>query len=198
MAMETALARASLTNVERRDPYKLFHKMDRAALDALTPAFAWGPFLEAQGVADTAIFNVTEPGFFKAFAGLLGTQPLTAWKTYLKWHVTHARAPYLTKAFYQANFDFFSRTLRGVAEPPPRWKRCVRLVDRDLGEALGRVFVEKTFTPETKAKTTSGATTRRSRSSAATSSATCGVPPCSSRNGRWPRSGSPSIAASGR
>jgi endothelin-converting enzyme/putative endopeptidase len=153
MAIETALARASLTNVERRDPYKLFHKVDRAALDALTPAFAWGPFLEAQGVAGVTTFNVTEPAFFKAFSGLLGTQPLSAWKTYLKWHVAHARAPYLRKAFYQANFDFFSKTLRGVAEPPPRWKRCVRLVDGHLGEALGRVFVEKVFSPETKAKT---------------------------------------------
>jgi endothelin-converting enzyme/putative endopeptidase len=152
MAIETALARASLTNVERRDPYKLFHKMDRAALDALTPAFAWGPFLEAQGTPGITTVNVTEPAFFKAFSSLLRTQSLASWKTYLKWHVAHARAPYLTKAYYQANFDFFSKTLRGVAEPPPRWKRCVRLVDANLGEALGRVFVERTFSPETKAK----------------------------------------------
>jgi endothelin-converting enzyme/putative endopeptidase len=153
MAMETALARASLTNVERRDPYRLFHKMDRAGLDALTPGFSWGAFLEAQGLSNATTFNVTEPGFFKSFSAMLRTQPLASWKTYLRWHVAHARAPYLTRAMYQANFDFFSKTLRGVAEPPPRWKRCVRLVDRDLGEALGRVFVEKTFSPETKAKT---------------------------------------------
>jgi endothelin-converting enzyme/putative endopeptidase len=152
MAFETALARASLTNVERRDPYKLFHKFDRAGLDALTPAFAWGPFLEAQGVGLVQTFNVTEPGFFKTFAGMVKTRPLSAWKTYLTWHVVHSRAPYLPRRFDDATFDFFGRTLRGVAERPPRWKRCVRYVDRDLGEALGRVFVEKAFSPETKAR----------------------------------------------
>jgi len=153
MAIETALARASLTNVERRDPYKLFHRMDRAGLDALTPGFAWQPFLEAQGAAGTKVFNVTEPAFFKTFVGLLASRPLGSWKTYLRWHVAHARAPYLTKALYDANFAFFSKVLRGTSEPPPRWKRCVRLVDRDLGEALGRVFVEKTFSADTKART---------------------------------------------
>ena len=81
MALETALARASLTNVERRDPYKLFHKIDLAGLDALTPPFAWEPFLEAQGVAETRVFNVTEPAFFKALAGMLASRPFSSWKT---------------------------------------------------------------------------------------------------------------------
>ncbi len=153
MAIETALARASLTNVQRRDPYQLFHKFDRAGLDALTPGFDWGRFLAAQGASGAAVFNVTEPAFVKAFGAMVATRPLSAWKTYLAWHVVHERAPYLSKKFDEADFDFFSKTLRGIAEPPPRWKRCVRLVDRDLGEALGRVFVDRAFSPETKAKT---------------------------------------------
>lgn len=153
MAIETALAKASLTNVERRDPYKLFHKVSRTELQAMTPAFKWSDFLDAQGLADVTTINVTEPAFFKALDGLLTTQPLAAWQTYLRWHVAHARAANLSKAFDDADFDFYSKTLRGVTEPPPRWKRCVRLVDRDLGEALGRVFVEKTFSADTKAKT---------------------------------------------
>jgi endothelin-converting enzyme/putative endopeptidase len=153
MAIETALAQASLTNVAKRDPYKLLHKMNRAGLEALTPAFMWRDFLAAQGLGDLDSFNVTEPAFFKAFNRLVVNRPLSAWKTYLKWHVLDARADVLAKPFDQANFDFYSKTLRGVKEQPPRWKRCVRMVDSDLGEALGRVFVEKTFSPETKKKT---------------------------------------------
>ena len=153
MALETALANASLTNVAKRDPYKLLHKMDRAGLDRLTPAFKWGDFLAAQGLSELNSFNVTEPAFFKAFNTLIVNRPLPAWKTYLKWHVLDARADVLATPINQANFEFYSKTLRGVKEQPPRWKRCVRMVDGDLGEALGRVFVEKTFSPETKKKT---------------------------------------------
>jgi len=153
MALETALAQASLTNVAKRDPYKLLHKMDRTGLDKLTPAFKWGDFLAAQGVADLDAFNVTEPAFFKALNALIVNRPLSAWKIYLKWHVLDARAAVLAKPFDRANFEFYSQTLRGVKEQAPRWKRCVRMVDADLGEALGRVFVEKTFSPETKKKT---------------------------------------------
>ncbi len=153
MAMETVLARASLTRVEKRDPYKLFHKMDRAKLKALTPAFRWDDYLSQQGLASLKTFNVTEPEYFKTLNQLIQSESLDHWKTYLRWHYAHAWAPYLSSAFQQANFDFFSRTLRGVTEMPARWKRCVRFVDRDLGEALGQVFVARTFTPETKART---------------------------------------------
>jgi putative endopeptidase len=153
MAMETALAKASLTRVERRDPYKLFHKLDRAELRALTPDFDWDVYFHQQGVDDVKITNVTEPDFYKALDALIGSESLDAWKTYLRWHVVHARAPYLSKAFADADFDFYRRTLRGVDEQRPRWKKCVQWVDRDLGEALGEVFVARTFSPETKAKT---------------------------------------------
>ena len=153
MSLETALAQASLTNVAKRDPYKLLHKMNRAGLEKLAPAFKWGDFLAAQSISELNAFNVTEPAFFKTFNALIVSRPLSAWKTYLKWHVLDARASVLAKPFSQANFDFYSKTLRGVKEQPPRWKRCVRMVDSELGEALGRVFVEKTFSPETKKKT---------------------------------------------
>ena len=153
MAIETTLAKASLTRVDRRDPYKLFHKLDRAQLRALTPAFAWDAYLREQGLDGVKLANVTEPDFYEALDGLIASESLDAWKTYLRWHVVHARAPYLSKAFVDADFDFYRRTLRGVNEQQPRWKRCVQWVDRDLGEALGQVFVAKTFSPETKAKT---------------------------------------------
>ncbi len=150
MDIETALAKASLTRVDKRDPYKLFHKMSSAELQALTPSFRWQTYFTDAKVPDPSVINVTEPAFYKELERELKTRSLADWKTYLRWHAVHAASPYLSSAFAQANFAFFSSYLRGVKEMPPRWKRCVRLVDGDLGEALGQVFVEKTFGPDTK------------------------------------------------
>ncbi len=152
MAIETALAKASLTRVELRDPHKLFHKVDRAQFLAMAPSFHWDGYWKALGVAAPPVINVTEPAFFAEVETELKSRSLADWKIYLRWHTAHARAPYLSRAFAQANFDFFSHYLRGTAQMPPRWKRCVRGVDRDLGEALGQVFVARTFTADVKAQ----------------------------------------------
>src|SRR5207248_394430 len=82
----------------------------------------------------------------------LQTRGVADWKAYLRWHLARDKAPYLSTPFVRADFDFYRKYLRGVTELQPRWKRCVQYVDRDLGEALGQVFVEKTFTPDTKAR----------------------------------------------
>lgn len=153
MGIETDLAKKSLTRVQKRDPYNLFHKMDRVQLKALSPNFDWDGFLAAEGLSNLQSFNVTEPEFYREVNRLLASAKLDDLKTYLRWHLAHAWAPYLSTNFQQANFDFYSRTLRGVNEMEPRWKRCVRWVDRDLGEAMGQVFVAKTFGPDTKART---------------------------------------------
>ncbi len=153
MEIETALAKSSLTRVDKRDPYKLFHRFDAKQLAALTPKFRWSGYLAASGLSAVAEFNVTEPEFYKQVNAQLESRSLSDWRTYLRWHLAHAKAQYLSSAFVEANFDFYSKYLRGVKEQPPRWKRCVRYVDRDLGEALGQVFVEKTFSPETKSAT---------------------------------------------
>ena len=150
MEIETALAKASLTQVELRDPYKQFHKMARAKLAAMTPSFGWAAYWKASGLADTGMVNVTEPAFYAEVENQLKARPIADWKTYLRWHAGHNRAPYLSAAFVQEDFDFFSKHLRGIKEQPPRWKRCVRLVDQNLGEALGQVFVSKTFTGDVK------------------------------------------------
>ena len=150
MDIETALAKVSLTRVEKRDPYKLFHKMTRAQLQALTPAFQWATYFKTSNVPDTSTINVTEPAFYKELQTLLQSRTLADWKTYLRWHLVHAKAPTLSSAFVMANFDFYNKYLRGLEQLPPRWKRCVRGVDADLGEALGQVFVQKTFGPDTK------------------------------------------------
>jgi putative endopeptidase len=153
MAIETALAKASLTRVDKRDPYKLFHKMSRKRLEALTPSFRWRRYLAIGGLSGISGVNVTEPEFFKQLEIQLKSRPLADWKAYLRWHVAHARAPYLSSQFVDANFQFYNKYLRGVTELQPRWKRCVRFVDRDLGEALGKVFVDKTFGPDVKRRT---------------------------------------------
>jgi putative endopeptidase len=153
MQMETALAKASLTRVERRDPYKLFHKLTRAQLQALTPSLRWDRYLAAVKLGSVKAVNVTEPAFFKALDAQLKAEPLPHWKTYLRWHLASARAQFLSSPFVNADFDFYSKVLRGVAEMPPRWKRCVRNVDHLLGEALGQEFVRRTFAPKTKEDT---------------------------------------------
>lgn len=152
MRIETALAKASLTRVEKRDPYKLFHKMDLKTLQKTTPGFDWKAYLAAIGAPDVNSFNVTEPAFFKAFHKQLAGKDLEAVKTYLRWHVLEALAPALSPRFDEPHFAFFMQTLRGVERQQPRWKRCVQLVDRQLGEALGQEFVARAFSPELKAK----------------------------------------------
>lgn len=152
MEIETVLALASLTRTERRDPYKLFHKVDRKGLAALMPQFGWDSYLRTLGLARLTTFNVTEPAFFKELQIQLQAQTLADIKHYLRWHLVHAAAPYLSTAFVTENFEFFSRTLRGVPQQRPRWKRCVSLVDGQLGEALGQEFVARAFSPAMKEK----------------------------------------------
>jgi endothelin-converting enzyme/putative endopeptidase len=150
MAIETELARASLTQEQRRDPRKIYHRMTLTQLRKIAPAFDWAAYLEAVGVSAGTPINVAQPAFVRKLQALLSQRPLADWKTYLRWNLVNSQLPYLSKPFAQASFDFYSARLRGVQSQPPRWKLCVRWVDRDLGEALGQVFVKHTFAPDTK------------------------------------------------
>ena len=153
LRIETALAKASLTRVERRDPHKTYHMMTLVELHALAPSFDWPAYFKVQGAAGVAKLNVAQPEFVKAVQAELATEPVGDLRAYLRFHLVTAAAPYLAHPFEQANFDFYSKTLRGVKVMPPRWKTCTRAVDRNLGEALGQEFVARTFTADTKAKT---------------------------------------------
>ncbi|HEU5337269.1 MAG TPA: M13 family metallopeptidase [Terriglobales bacterium] len=153
LRLETELARSSLTRVEQRDPYKLYHKMDRRQLQALTPHFDWSAYLQGLGYPGLSQFNVTEPAFYQELDRVLDQTPLALLKTYMRWHLLHNNAPYLSSAFVQENFNFYGRTLRGVQQMPARWKQCVRFVNRDLTDPLGKEFVARTFTPEMKQRT---------------------------------------------
>jgi putative endopeptidase len=153
LRIETAMAKASLTLVERRDPYKQFHKMTLAELSTINPAISWPQYLTAQGAPSIETLNVSQPEFQKAINAILTSEPLPALKVYLRFHAISAAAPFLSSPFEAADFDFYSHYLRGTEQMPPRWRRCVRQVDGLLGEALGQEFVRRTFTAETKQKT---------------------------------------------
>ena len=153
LRIETALAKATLTRVEQRDPHKTYHMMTVAELAQLTPAFDWPVYLKTQGASGVARLNVSQPEFMKAVQSELATEPVADLQAYLRFHLLTTAAPYLSTLFVQTNFDFYSKTLRGVSAMPPRWKTCTRNVDRELGEALGQEFVRRTFSPDMKVKT---------------------------------------------
>jgi putative endopeptidase len=151
MNIETALAKASLTNVQLRDPKANYHKLATAELKQLTPDWSWDSFFAHVHLAGLPETNIGQPDFFKEMDHQLTATPLSDWKTYLRWHVIHNNAPALSDAFVQENFNFYGKRLSGTAELQPRWKRCVQSTNRNIGEALGQVYVEKYFPPEAKA-----------------------------------------------
>lgn len=153
MHLETALAKASLTQVERRDPYKLKHKMKVIDLSQLAPSIDWLTYYREAKYPNFEILNVDTPDFFKELNGRLAAEPLANWKTYFRFHIVDSASPYLSLTFKQENFDFYRKYLRGAKEQPPRWKRCVSYVDHNLDDALGQVFVAKVFSPELKEQT---------------------------------------------
>jgi endothelin-converting enzyme/putative endopeptidase len=153
MRLETAMAKASLTRVERRDPHKLVHKMKVADLTQLAPNFDWLAYYREMQYPEFAILNVDAPEFIKELNTLLSSEPIDSWKTYLRFHVADISSPYLSPKFVEENFGFYRKYLRGAKEMQPRWKRCVQYVDYDLGEALGQVYVAKVFSPELKQST---------------------------------------------
>jgi putative endopeptidase len=150
MRIETELARASMTRVERRDPTSLYHKMTVAELEKLSPAFEWKVYLATTGPQGLHSLNVETPKFFPAMNAVIEKEDLAAWKAYLRWHLVNANARYLSMAFVNENFEFFGKKLLGAQQLQPRWKRCVEDVDNDLGEALGQAYVEKYFSAEAK------------------------------------------------
>jgi putative endopeptidase len=150
MRIETALAKGSLTRVERRDPRKLYHKMTIEQLVALSPSFQWKTYFTKVGLPSLESLNVETPEFFKTLTIELRDEPLASWKAYLRWHLINANAPFLSSEFVNADFDFYGKTLQGAQELEPRWKRCVGYTDNDLGEALGQAYVERTFSPDAK------------------------------------------------
>ncbi|MBI2397998.1 MAG: M13 family metallopeptidase [Xanthomonadales bacterium] len=152
LELETRLAKASLTLVDLRDPNKSYNIVAVDAANAATPHYDWNSLFEAIGRKDLRSFSLSHPLFFAEMDKALADAPLSTWQAYLRWHLVDTAAQYLSKDFVDADFDFGGRTLRGAKELRPRWKRAIEAVNGNLGEALGELFVAKTFPPEAKAQ----------------------------------------------
>ena len=153
LRIETALAKGSMSRVERRDPAKRYHVMTVAEVQKLMPAYNWKQYLDGVGMGSVPTLNISSPGFFDAVNAELSSEPLPALKSYLRWHALHGAAQFLSKPFDDENFAFFSATLQGQKEEQPRWKQCTALTDRALGEAVGQDWVKQYFSPDAKANT---------------------------------------------
>jgi putative endopeptidase len=154
VAMETAMARVQMDNVARRDPKNLNNKMSLEQVQALTPSFDWKHYIAVVGAPPSPPhYLVTSPQFFRGLEPIIQQRSLDDWKVYLRWHLVHGSAPYLNKALVDENWNFYSHTLLGSKQQLPRWRRCVRAADRDLGMALGQAYVAAAFPPESKQRT---------------------------------------------
>lgn len=154
LAIETELAKAQWTNVENRDPLKTYNKMPVSKLDTLTPGYQWQSYFQTNGIAGKADqVLVQQPGYLSGFSHALKSFPLSAWKSYAEWHLLSAYSPYLSSAFANENFAFRGTTLAGIKVNRTREQRAVALTDQMLGEAVGKLYVEKYFAPETKVRT---------------------------------------------
>lgn len=154
IAIETAMAKAQMDNIARRDPKNVNNKLSLEQVQALTPSFDWKRYLSDIGSPPSSPhYLVSTPAFFKELEQLIQQHSVDDWKVYLRWHLVHGSAPYLSKAFVDENWTFYSHTLLGSEQQLPRWRRCVRNADRDLGMALGQAYVAVAFPPANKVST---------------------------------------------
>jgi endothelin-converting enzyme/putative endopeptidase len=151
MRMETALAKASWTRVEQRDPYNLKNKMKVADLETLAPGFDWETYYREARYPHFEIVNVESPKFYKQVNESLTAEPLENWKTYFRFHVADSYSAFLSKPFADESFNFYRSYLRGAKAQQPRWRQCVQHTDFNLSEALGQAYVAKVFSPDLKA-----------------------------------------------
>ncbi len=151
--METALAKASQGNVERRDPDNVYHMMPVAAFAASTPSLDVPAFLKDTGAPPVTELNVAAPAYFKELNQVLASTEMGTIRAYLRLRLAESFSMRLPHAFDQEHFDFYGRKLQGTPEQQPRYKRCVQATDAALGEALGKVYVAQYFAGDSKEKT---------------------------------------------
>jgi len=152
LALETRLAKASMTRVEQRDPNAIYHAMTLAQLKAAAPGFPADPYLKALGVPAPDRFVVRQPAFLAELGRMMRDLPADQWRVYLRWTLLRNAAPALSSAFEQEAFAFNGTRLQGTTAQHPRWKRVMFAADRGLGEALGKLYVQRTFPASSKAK----------------------------------------------
>ena len=153
LALETALAKVQWTKVENRDPVRTYNRVELAKLAELTPAYDWKTYQRGTGIDGRVTYLVVkQPSFFNGLAKIIDATPLPVWKAYFKWHLLNRYAPYLAQADVDRRFAFYGSVLRGVPQNEVAWKRGVRVVEGGAGEILGKMYVEKYFPPENKAR----------------------------------------------
>jgi putative endopeptidase len=151
LEIETALAKAWMTKEDRREPKKIHHSAKRADLAKVAPGILWEDWLEAANAKEVTSFNIGQPDYFKALGAMLGGKvPLGDFRTYLRFHLFRLNGNELGKAFVDEKFRW-RKALTGAEKLPERWKRCVRVIDGGMGEALAQPFVKKTLGSEGKA-----------------------------------------------
>jgi endothelin-converting enzyme/putative endopeptidase len=153
MDLETRLAKASLTRIERRDPQKLYNRLDRAGLKEKARNFPWDTFLDGLGLKGVTAVNVTSVRYFEELSAMVKDTSPAAFETYLTWVVLRGSVRALPKVFQDESFAFNAKYFTGAKEDRPRWKKCVAFTDAALGEALGREFARRFFPEESKQRT---------------------------------------------
>lgn len=150
MALETSLASKHMKKEDTRNIVGLYNKFAVNKLNTLMPDFDWQTMLDEAGVAKADSVVVTQVQYTKDLNAIIKNTPLEDWKTYLKWGAVNGSATLLTSALDKEHFNFYSKTLNGVEEQMPQWRRAVNSVNGALGEMVGKLYVEKHFPPEAK------------------------------------------------
>jgi putative endopeptidase len=151
-ALEQKIAAAHWTRVQLRDPQKTYNKMTIAELEKKAPGIDWKAWLEGVGLTGQPAVNVNQPSAITRIARLIKSQPLPVWKDWLTVHLLTDTASFLPKKFVDLHFEMYGKTLSGTPQIEERWKRGVDFVSEAIGEAVGKIYVGKYFTPATKAR----------------------------------------------
>ncbi len=152
LALETRLAKASMSMEELRDPNAVYHKMTPAALAKLAPGMNWSTYFKGLGLGPVDQLLVRQPNFFKELGRMTRQVPANQWQAYLRWNLIRSTSAYLGAAIEAEAFAFYGRTMQGTEAQKPRWKRVLAHTDDALGEALGKLYVERAFPPQAKAR----------------------------------------------
>ena len=150
MEIETALAKASTSRTDMRQPENRYHVYTVADFEKLAPEFDFTLYFKAVKVGRFDTLNVATPNFFMAVNELISTEPVNAWRSYFRWQLIHGSASNLPKAYFDEDFAFFGKTVTGQNEPTPRWRQCTLMSDSALGEAVGQDWVKRNFPPAAK------------------------------------------------
>jgi len=152
MAIETRLANASYTRLERRDPNKTYNKVSLQEMQLNSPMFSWSDYFSGIGIEVPAEFVIDNPTFFSEISKMLSETAIDSWKSYLTWNVVNRFSPYLSSAFVEQQFSFYGKVLSGNEVNRPRWERVASSANMAIGELVGQIYVEENFPPEAKEK----------------------------------------------